>query len=348
MGERLTYFNTTYKAPRAFKAGFGISRNFTGGIALHLSGSYHHTDYLLRRADRNLAPAPQGETQEGRPVYGRLVQQAGLVSPVPGSNRRFDGFDQVHVLSPTGYSDYAEFSALLERRVERGLSYGVSYTFSRTEDNVPGSRSPDPSDQLSPFPEGLEGGDWADGRSDFDVPHRAALSADYVTGGRTPLSVGARFRYRSGLPFTPGFQPGVDVNGDGAGSNDPAYLDAGLTGLASALSAAGCGATTNAFAERNACREDGAYGLDLRFSVGLPLQTGGGSRLAVTLDAFNLLSSAMGIVDRALVLVDPAGTTLIDGAGNVTLPFVANPNFGNLLIRRNDLRTIRVGLRMEY
>jgi hypothetical protein len=345
MGERLTYFNGTYKAPRGYKGGLGISRNFLGGISLHLTGSYQHTDYLLRRADRNLAPAPQGETQEGRPVYGRLVQQDGLVSPEPGSNRRFTGFDQVHVLSPTGFSDYFEFTAMLERRLERGLSYGVSYTFSRTEDNVPGSRSPDPADQLNPFPEGLDGGDWAEGRSDFDVPHRMALSADYATGGKTPISVGARFRYRSGLPFTPGFRPGVDVNGDGAGGNDPAFLDSGLS---SALSAAGCGTATNLFAERNSCREDAAYGLDLRVAVGLPIKTGGGGHLAVTLDAFNVVASAVGIVDRALVLVDPNGTTLIDGAGNVTLPFVANPNFGSLLVRRNDLRTVRIGLRMEY
>jgi hypothetical protein len=268
-----------------------------------------------------------------------------VVSPEPGSNRRFDGFDQVHILSPTGFSDYAEFTALLEKRVERGLSFGLSYTFSRTEDNVPGSRSPDPADQLNPFPEGLDGGDWAEGRSDFDVPHRMALSADYATGGKTPISVGARFRYRSGLPFTPGFRPGVDVNGDGAGGNDPAFLDSGLS---SALSAAGCGTATNLFAERNSCREDAAYGLDLRVAVGLPIKTGGGGHLAVTLDAFNVVASAVGIVDRALVLVDPNGTTLIDGAGNVTLPFVANPNFGSLLVRRNDLRTVRIGLRMEY
>ena len=57
----------------------------------------------------------------------------------------------------------------------KGLSYALSYTFSRTEDNVLGSRSLDPADQLNPFPEGLEGGDWADGRSDFDVPHRVVV-----------------------------------------------------------------------------------------------------------------------------------------------------------------------------
>lgn len=348
MGERLTYLNGTYRTPRAFKAGLGISRNFGDGLALHLTGQYQHTDYLLRRTDRNLSSAPVGETQEGRPVWGRLVQQDGLVSPAPGSNRRFSGFDQVHILSPTGYSDYAEFSAVLERRVERGLSLSAAYTFSRTEDNVPGARAIDPADQLNPFPGGLEGGDWTDGRSDFDVPHRVALSADYATGGRAPIGLGARFRYRSGLPFTPGFRPGVDVNGDGAGNNDPAFLDAGFTSVANLLAQAGCPGITNAFAARNSCREDAAYGLDIRLSVGLPIRGGAGQHLALTLDAFNVVTSPVGIVDRALVLVDPNGATLTNSAGRVTLPLLANPNFGSLLIRRNDGRTVRVGLRMEY
>lgn len=348
MGERLTYFNGSYRTPRAFKAGLGISRNFGDGLALHLAGQYQHTDYLLRRTDRNLSAAPVGTTQEGREVWGRLVQQDGLISPAPGTNRRFRGFDQVHILSPTGYSDYAEFSALLERSVERGLSLSAAYTFSRTQDNVPGARSVDPADQLNPFPNGLDGADWTDGRSDFDVPHRAAISADYSTGGRTPIGLGARFRYRSGLPFTPGFHPGVDVNGDGAGQNDPAFLDAGVATVADLLAGAGCPGITNAFAARNSCREDAAYGLDLRLSVGLPISGGPMQRLALTLDAFNVVTSPVGIVDRALVLVDPAGTILTNSAGRVTLPLVANPNFGSLLIRRNDLRTVRVGLRMEY
>jgi hypothetical protein len=347
-GTRLTYFNSTYKVPQAFKASIGVSRNFTGGLALHFLGSYHHTDYLLRRADANRVPVQFGMTQEDRPVYGDLIQQGGLLSPVPGSNRRFDGFDQVHVLSPTGYADYADFTVLLEREVPKGLSYSLSYTFSHTQDNQLGLRSLDPADQLNPFPDGLQGADWSDGRSDFDVPHRAVIGADYRMGAKTPISIGARFRYRSGLPFTPGFQPGVDINGDGAGNNDPAFLDAGLANMSSALTAGSCGSLTNVFAERNSCREDAAYGLDVRFSIGLPVRTAAGSHLALTLDAFNVVSSAVGIVDRALLLVDPNGQLIKDGSGNVTVPLYVNPNFGNLLSRRNDPRMIRVGVRMEY
>jgi hypothetical protein len=136
----------------------------------------------------------------------------------------------------------------------------------------------------------------------------------------------------------------VDVNGDGA-SNDPAFLESGLS---SALSAAGCTGGTNSFAERNSCREDAAHSLDLRASIGLPVRAPDGSRLTLVFDAFNLVSSDVGVVDRALVLIDPSGTLGVDGQGNVTLPLVANPNFGNLISRRNDPRLFRIGLRMEY
>lgn len=348
LGARLTFFNSTYKLPRTFKGGISISRIMAGGLGLHLSGSYHHTDYLLRRTELNLVPAAVGETQEGRPVYGTLVQQGGLVTAAPGTNRRFQDYDQVHGLSPTGYADYYEFTALLERRVAQGLSAAVSYTFSTTTDNVPGSMAMDPADQLNPFPDGLNGADWSDGTSDFDVPHRVAASAEYRSGGRTPVTLGARWRYRSGLPFTPGFRPGVDLNGDGAGNNDPAYLDAGISGLQAALAGADCDIATNVFAVRNSCRAEAAHGLDLRLAVGLPIVARDGSRLSLTVDAFNVVSSAVGIVDRALVLVDPNGALAVDGQGNVSVPLVANPDFGKLSSRRNDPRLIRVGLRMEY
>ena len=64
--------------------------------------------------------------------------------------------------------------------------------------------------------------------------------------------------------------------------------------------------------------------------------------------AFNVVSSTVGLVDRALVLVDPNGAIITDNQGNVTLPFVVNPNFGNIQSRRSDPRLIRVGVRMEY
>jgi hypothetical protein len=339
-GTRLTIFSPDYQPPRTLKADLGLSRALGEGTTLSVGGGYHHTDYLLRRVDLNRMPS-SGTSQGGRPVYGQLVRQGALVSAAPGSNRRFASFDMVSGLISSGYADYFEFTAAIERKVSEGLTLVASYTYSKTEDNTPGLTSGNPADQLNPFPEGLSGVDWSDGRSDFDVPHRLVLSGAYTGGGRTPLTLGARYRLRSGLPFTPGFQPGVDINGDGSAVNDPAFLGAAGGVLA------GCGAAVGSgFAARNSCRGDMVQGLDLSLTVGLPV--GSAYALAVTVDAFNVVSTETGILDRAALLVDPNGTFAVDAAGNVTLPLVANPNFGSLLSRRGEPRMVRVGLRLEY
>lgn len=70
--------------------------------------------------------------------------------------------------------------------------------------------------------------------------------------------------------------------------------------------------------------------------------------MALTVDAFNVMATETGVVDRAAVLVDPNGTFTVDASGNVTLPLVPNPNFGSLLSRRGEPRLVRIGLRLEY
>ncbi len=348
VGTRITMFDSTYRSPRAIKANAGIGRFFQGGVSLQLTGSYYHTDYLLRRTDLNRVEAPLNKTQDGRPVFGTLVQQGGLITAAIGSNRRFSDFDLVSGLAPTGFSDYYEFTALLERRVASGISLAASYTYSRTRDNLVGALEPDPADQFDPSPQGPTGGDWTAGRSDLDVPHRVVVSAEYRSRGKSPITLGARWRYRSGLPFTPGFRPGVDVNGDGGGGNDPAYLDAAVSGVSTALAAGNCQSTQSGIAVRNSCREPALNGLDAYLAVGLPVGAGAGSRLALTVDAFNLVATATGLRDRALYLVNPKGAITTAADGSLVLPLTLNSRFGSLFSRRTDARVIRVGLRVEY
>src|SRR5690606_30255587 len=72
--------------------------------------------------------------------------------------------------------------------------------------------------------------DWADGRSDFDVPHRLAVGAELRLPILAGVSIAGVYRYQSGYPFTPGFRDGVDMNGDGSGRNDPAFVDNAIPG----------------------------------------------------------------------------------------------------------------------
>jgi hypothetical protein len=344
-GARLTLFSSPYREPRTVKGDLGVTRALKGGVSIQIVGAYHHTDFLMRRADLNRSASPSGETQEGRPVFGTLVQQGGMVSAAPGSSRRFQEFDVVSSLSPSGFSDHYELTATIDRQVVRSLSLLASYTFSRTRDNLVGALSPDPADRFSPFPEGINGAVWDEARSDLDIPHRLAATAEFRSAGKYPISVAARGRWRSGLPFTPGFRNGVDVNGDLAGNNDP--VQAGSVPAASGGFATCDGGTVGGFAARNSCREKSVGSLDLRFTVNLALR-GGGSSLAFTVDAFNVVSSATGLVDRAAVLIDPAQTLSIAANGDVTLPLSANPRFGSLLARRGEPRLVRFGLRVEY
>ncbi|MGE3526994.1 MAG: hypothetical protein AB7I33_13815, partial [Gemmatimonadales bacterium] len=346
-GKRLALLNLDYRTPRTTKWDISLGHVLRGGVSLEVSGAYHHSDFLPRREDLNRLPAAAGMTVDARPVYGMLVQQGGLVTVQPGSNRRFGEFDLVSGISPTGFSDYYGVSITLARPAVTGLSLAASYTYSRTDDNWLTAPSGDPADLLSPFPERTGGSDWTDGRSDFDIPHRVSANAAYHFQGRLGLVLGARYRYRSGYPFTPGFRRGVDVNGDGSGGNDPAFLNAAIPGMAQLLSDNGCLADqVGTFADRNSCRDDGQHALDLHLDFGVP--AGGMGRIRVMVDAFNVVATTTGIVDHAALLVDPAQSLTVDGAGNVAIPFVANPHFGQLLVRRTAPRVVRLGLKVDY
>jgi hypothetical protein len=346
-GRRFAIFGPDgeYRDPRATKLDLEIRREAVGGISLRLTGRYHHTDYLLRRTDINLLPVPTGTTQEGRPIYGTLVKSGAMVVAVPGSNRRLADFDLVSAFSSTGAQDFSEVTVGADRRFGPSLSVSASYSLSRTRDNWPQSWTGDPTDELPPFPEEPIGGGWAKGVSDFDAPHRVLVAMAWQSGGRFQVRAQGRYRYQSGLPYTPGFQPGVDVNADGSGRNDPAFVDANIPGMPAQVLRNDCLADQlGKFAERNSCREDGRHALDVGASVGVPIRSIGG-RVEITLDVVNLVSSRSGVVDRALVLIDPQAALVTDPQGNVTLPLVANPRFGTLLSRRDEPRIVRLGLR---
>jgi hypothetical protein len=348
MGPRLTLFNSGYQDPRTAKWDLSLSHGLPGRISIELAGAYHHTDYLPRRTDLNRLPSPTGTTQEGRPVFGTLVQQGGMLSAAPGSNRRFSGFDLVSGVVPTGFADYYGVTLVVERRAVRGLELRAAYTYSRTNDNTLLGPSGDPADQLSPFPQDPVSDEWVDGRSDLDIPHRVVLTGDYHLGGSRGIEFGVRYRFRSGLPFTPGFRSGVDVNADGSGENDPAFLDNSVPGVPKLISAHDClSSQVGDFAGRNSCRQKGAHALDLRFAVRLPVRVMGGD-LRLLVDAFNVVSTETGIVDRAVFLVDPSQSITTNGSGNVTIPYVANPHFGSLLSRRGEPRLVRFGLKVDY
>lgn len=344
-GPRLALLGPEFQAPRTARAGLGFTQALGERAALHLSGTFRRTEFLPRRSDLNLLPLPTGEDQDGRPVFGLLEQRGSLVFARPGSNRRFSGFDRVWARNADGWSEHRAGTVALEQRGAL-LDLYASYTYSETEDNLLGSRW-GPEAQLHPFGDSLAVGGWSDeGTSDYDVPHRVVVSGTMSPPGVPGLRLGGVYRYRSGTPFTPGYRDGVDVNGDGSGWNDPAFVPS-ATDMPELAAEWDCLLEhAGSFAERNSCRGPGVHRLDLRLSYGLPVLQA--SRVELFVDALNVVTSERGVRDTALLLVDESGTLERDASGNVTLPVGVNPGFGTILMPLTDGRLFRLGLRVNY
>jgi hypothetical protein len=345
LGSTLTVLGPNQKPPRTIRTSLGFTAAVGSSTTFDISGAYRHTDYLLRRHNLNLATLPSGQDQFGRDMYGTTSQVGGIVGTVPGSNRRFAAFDVVSSLDPDGFSDYWGISVGLQRRVGSSFHFFTSYTYSQTKDNWLSGLGGPPESQFTPFPDSLREADWADGRSDFDVPHVLTLGAEFDLG---LIRLGAFYRGQSGLPFTPGFRNGQDMNGEGSFTNDPAFVDNQIAGVAELMSEWSClEQQIGQFAERNSCRGPTISTLDVR--VTLSTIRIGGSPVELVVDGLNLLDSDVDQLDGALFLIDPNGTTTIDQVtGTVDVPLIVNPNFGKPLVRYSTGRAVRLGARVNY
>jgi len=73
-----------------------------------------------------------------------------------------------------------------------------------------------------------------------------------------------------------------------------------------------------------------------------------GRRIEFIADALNILDTDTGERDSALLLVDRDGVIESNPDGTLTLPLVANPNFGEALVRRSTGRSFRFGIRVGF
>lgn len=332
----LTLLGPDARAPRSTRGTVGLVRSLTSSWNLHVGAVYRRTDFLLRRRNLNRSAVPAALDPWGRYVFGTLAQDGALVSATAADVRRFAGFNEAWALDPDGWSEYWGMSGGLEYS-SQSINLSVAYTRSETTDNWIGAASGLVDAELSPALPGLD--DWSEGTSDFDAPDRLVVTA------RTSLSLmtaSAVYRLRSGLPFTPRYRTGVDANGDGSVRNDVAFVDA--TTVTQLLEDWKCLAESlGAFATRNSCRGPVSHGLDVRVSLDL----GGvmGRRASLIVDGLDLIESKDGIIDDALLLVDPAGT-ITSGGGTVTIPFMVNPDFGDVIYPTSRGRMIRIGFRI--
>jgi hypothetical protein len=283
----------------------------------------------MRRRNLNLPVTAQATDPWGRDVFGTLQQDGALVTATGSDARRIDTFGALWALDPDGWSKYWGATAGLEYDGD-GADLFVAYTRSETTDNWLGGSG------LSPL---LPDSAWSEGTSDYDVPDRITATASVDLSVAT---LSAAYRYRSGLPFTPRYRAGVDANGDGSLLNDVAYVDAAV--VDPLLSDWPClDGQVGGFAARNSCRGPAVHSLDLRLQVRVGRL--GGKDASLVLDAFNLVESEDGVIDDALLLVDPTGSISSSG-GTVTVPLMVNPDFGSVLYKTSRGRMLRVGFRI--
>jgi hypothetical protein len=296
--------------------------------------------------DVNLQPLATSADQHGRPIYGRLSQVGGLVG-AQSVNRRFADFDMVSALNADGWSRYFGITGAVEHDDGGALALFARYTYSRTTDNWLARSDGGPDAQLSPFGGGAAD-DWREGTSDYDLTHRFAAGAELRFGDSFGPRLAAIYRYRSGYPFTPGFPVGVDVNADGSARNDPAFIDESVAGASAVVRSWNCLASQiGRFADRNSCREPGAHSLDLRF--GLSVARSEGFSAEVVAEGLNLIEPGVGDIDTALYRIDSTRTISEDTTRRVvTVPLIANPDFGERLSRIGSGRTLRVGLQVSF
>jgi hypothetical protein len=346
-GTALTLPAPALDAPRTVHATFGVTRAIGGAATIGVSFVNSATEFLPRRFDLNRHETPLAVDQHGRPIFGRPVKQDELIVAEPGTNRRFSDFDIVSVIQTDGTSEHRAATVALERHVGGALRLVARYTFAETTDDWFGAASPLPEAQIAPMLPVAEQDTWLRGRSDFDVPHRAAVGAMFSRPlGTVALEAGMIYHMQSGLPFTPGFRPGVDASGDGSGFNDPAFIDDAVAGMGDLIDRWDClRQNVGGWTLRNACRAENVQTLDARVALGLGFA--GGRRAQLVLEGTGLIGAGGSPVDAALYRI-AAGAPLVEADGVIRLPLVANPNFGEPILRRSTGRALRIGVQLQF
>jgi len=304
-----------------------------------VTGSFRRTEALLRRRDLNRLTVAVGSDQNGRPIYGPLGIEGGVLAADPAVSRRFRGYEHVWVLDPDGWSEYGGVTVSLASTLRGGGRVTAEYTYSETVDNLWGAATGSSAASVLP---GLEIDEWDEAVSDFDLPHRVTVSAvlpiPFGAGG----TVAGFYRFRSGLPFTPMVVAGLDANGDGSAFNDVAFVP--QSGVESAAAIWDCLADFGGtFPDRNACRGDGVHTIDLRLALGLGSL--GGVDAELVFDALNVTDADTGRPNAGLLTIAPGGEVSSAG-GQYSVPYALNPRFGSLTPGLDPGRWFRIGLRI--
>ena len=295
----VTVFSPVFAAPRAWRASLGVQRRILGTYTVSLDASYARgmSQYGFRDLNLVTTPAFMLADEGNRPVYvpaDSIVPATGALSSA--DSRLHPQFGQVLVIGSDLESDTKQMTFGFGGFTARGMSFQLSYTYTRARDQS--SFSSGASSQG--FAAASTAGDpntreWA--TSSFERRHSLLGTLTYpITAAVEITAIG---RVTSGTPFTPSVAS--DINGDGA-RNDRAFVfDPAVTAdtsvahaMRTLLAGAPAGvrscleAQLDQVAARNSCSGPWQPSLDLQLNW-RPAWLGLDRRLTISLVTVNLL-----------------------------------------------------------
>ena len=216
------------KVPSIYRYSFGIQRDIGFHTVADVSYVGNVGRHLIQTEDLNQLP------------YGARFQPQNI-DPVTGTSlpdyffRPIPGYGSMPILINAGNSNYNSLQVAVNRRLSRGVSLGVAYTWSHTL-NVGNSEG-------DPLPRYRPANIWTYGPANFDQTHMFVVNyvwdlpkpSHLVQGSTAKLLIGSVFdnwqvsgvtTMASGLPQSingtngPGFSTvqGIDFTGGGDGS----------------------------------------------------------------------------------------------------------------------------------
>jgi hypothetical protein len=335
----LTPTQHAWELPKVYSWNVGAQTRLPGALTLDVAYVGSESRRLPQVVQKNAVPfgaafqpENQDPTRAPSPTPGATALPADFMRP-------YGGYGNIGMIEYNAFSNYHALQASLDRRFDRGLLVGVSYTWSKALGVADFDGST-----------GRPDGEEANRRANysylgFDRPHNLVVSFVYQTPRVGRGAVGALangwqvsgvYRWTSGTPYA------ITFNIPGIGAANLTGSDPGQNARIVVMGDPGDGWSgdpyrqidTSAFAPP----QPGSLGFEsaryflhgppisnLDLSISKSISPGGKRRIEVRLDAFNVLNHTQftGVNSQANFesLTDPRITNLpFDQAGNLVNP----------------------------
>ncbi|HEV7595708.1 MAG TPA: carboxypeptidase regulatory-like domain-containing protein [Gemmatimonadaceae bacterium] len=302
----VTVFDPGFQAPRAWRASLGLSRRFWDRYSFSVDAGYARGVAQTGQTDINLDTTAKFtlSNENNRPVYApanAIVPTTGAVSLL--GSRLYPQFGVVSQIESSLRSDTRQLTLGLNGVTTKGILLNASYTLTSSFDQSQGF-SQGSAQGFGGTPGTTAGNpnisEW--GRSDNARRHALLGTITYPIKPVLELTMIARAT--SGSYYSP--LVGGDINGDGRGNNDRAFVFdpaaaalRGDTAVANGMSRLLAGTSSRArdcllsqmgrVASRSSCSSPWSPSLDLQMNI-RPASFGLDRRLTISVIALNTLT----------------------------------------------------------